>query len=152
MHGTILVLSASRKNKKGKMPNMLWMILRQSGIVSPSCYHRCPEALQPSENMHIVLQTVRAKVPHSNTGNPHQSCHPAGSALSPAQSLLSKGQRRPRKAQIIQEEEKRKLQRDLIAAFWYLNGAYKDAREWHFIRKCSDRTRGNGFKPRVYVD
>ncbi|GAB0183363.1 hypothetical protein GRJ2_000801600 [Grus japonensis] len=42
--------------------------------------------------------------------------------------------------------EKRRLQGDLIAAFQYLNGAYRKAGEGLFIRECSDRTRGNGFK------
>ncbi|KFV16019.1 hypothetical protein N339_07878, partial [Pterocles gutturalis] len=42
--------------------------------------------------------------------------------------------------------EKRRLQGDLIAAFQYLKGAYR--REWEalFIRECSERTRGNGYK------
>ena len=31
-------------------------------------------------------------------------------------------------------------------AFQYLNGAYRKAGEGLFIRVCSDRTRGNGFK------
>ena len=35
---------------------------------------------------------------------------------------------------------------DLIADFQYLKGAYRKAREGHFVRKCSDRIRGNGFK------
>ena len=35
---------------------------------------------------------------------------------------------------------------DLIAAFQYLKGAYRDAGEGLSIRDCSDRTRGNGFK------
>ena len=34
----------------------------------------------------------------------------------------------------------------IIAAFQYLKGAYKKAREGLFTRACSDRTRGNGFK------
>ena len=42
--------------------------------------------------------------------------------------------------------EKRRLRRDLIAAFQYLKGAYKDAGEGLFIRDCSDRTRNNGLK------
>ncbi|GAB0185865.1 triadin [Grus japonensis] len=42
--------------------------------------------------------------------------------------------------------EKRRLQRDLIVAFQYLKGAYRKAGEGLFIRECSDRTRGNGFK------
>ena len=42
--------------------------------------------------------------------------------------------------------EKRRLCRDLIAAFYYLKGAYKDAGEGLFISDCSNRTRDNGFK------
>ena len=44
--------------------------------------------------------------------------------------------------------EKRRQRGDLIAAFQYLKRAYKDAGEGLFIRDCSDRTRGNGFKPK----
>ncbi|PKU48457.1 hypothetical protein llap_1198 [Limosa lapponica baueri] len=42
--------------------------------------------------------------------------------------------------------EKRRLWEDLIMTFQYLKGAYR--REWEglFIRECSDRTGGNGFK------
>jgi len=42
--------------------------------------------------------------------------------------------------------EKRRLQRDLIAAFQYLKGVYKKAGEGLFTRAQSDRTRGDGFK------
>ncbi|GAB0185732.1 hypothetical protein GRJ2_001038500 [Grus japonensis] len=42
--------------------------------------------------------------------------------------------------------EKRRLWGDLIAAFQYLKEAYRKAGEGLFIRECSDRTRGNGFK------
>ncbi|XP_062488523.1 uncharacterized protein LOC134170808 [Pezoporus occidentalis] len=42
--------------------------------------------------------------------------------------------------------ENRKMQGELIAAFQYLKGAYKDVREGLFIRDCSNRTRGNEFK------
>ena len=44
--------------------------------------------------------------------------------------------------------EKRRLRGDLIAAFQYLKEAYKKAGEGLFIRACSNRTRGNGFKPK----
>ncbi|KFQ57135.1 hypothetical protein N333_12344, partial [Nestor notabilis] len=42
--------------------------------------------------------------------------------------------------------EKRRLCGDLIAAFQYLKGVYKDAGKGLFIRNSSGRTRGNGFK------
>ena len=42
--------------------------------------------------------------------------------------------------------EKRKLQRDIIVAFQYLKGAYKQEGEQLFTRVDSDRTRGNGFQ------
>jgi len=40
--------------------------------------------------------------------------------------------------------EKRRLQGDLIVAFQYLKGAYKQEGEWLFMRVDNDRTRGNG--------
>ncbi|GAB0209435.1 ubiquitin-associated protein 2 [Grus japonensis] len=42
--------------------------------------------------------------------------------------------------------EKRWLRGDLIVACQYLKGAYRQDGEGLFIRECSDRTRGNGFK------
>ncbi|PKU39144.1 hypothetical protein llap_10554 [Limosa lapponica baueri] len=42
--------------------------------------------------------------------------------------------------------EKRRLQGDLIAVFWYLKGTYKKVGEGLFTRACSDRLKGNGFK------
>ena len=42
--------------------------------------------------------------------------------------------------------EKRKLQGDLIAAFQYLKGAYKQEGSHLFDRVDNSRTRGNGLK------
>ena len=41
--------------------------------------------------------------------------------------------------------EKIRLWGDLIVAFQYLKGAYKQEGEWLFTRVDSDRTRGKGF-------
>ena len=42
--------------------------------------------------------------------------------------------------------EKRRLRGDLIAAFQYLNGAYKQEGSQLFEKVDNSRTRGNGFK------
>jgi len=42
--------------------------------------------------------------------------------------------------------EKRRLWSDLIAAFQYLKGAYKQEGSQLFSRVDSDRTKGNSFK------
>ena len=42
--------------------------------------------------------------------------------------------------------EKRRLRGDLIVAFQYLKGAYKQEGERLLMRVDSDRTKGNGFK------
>jgi len=44
--------------------------------------------------------------------------------------------------------EKRRLQGDLTAAFQYLKGAYRKAKEKLFSKACCGRTRSNGFKLR----
>ena len=44
--------------------------------------------------------------------------------------------------------EKRRPRGDLIVAFQYLKGAYKQEQEQLFTRVDSDRTRGNGLKVR----
>ena len=44
--------------------------------------------------------------------------------------------------------EKRRLRGDLIAAFQYLQGVYKQEEERPCVRVDSDRTGGNGFKLR----
>lgn len=42
--------------------------------------------------------------------------------------------------------DKRRLWGDLIVAFYYLKGAYKQEGEWLSMRVDSDRTRGSSFK------
>ena len=43
---------------------------------------------------------------------------------------------------------KKRLMGDLIVAFRYLKGVYKQEGEWLFTSLDSDRTKGNGFKLR----
>jgi len=43
--------------------------------------------------------------------------------------------------------EKRRVQGDLIVAFQLIKGAHKKDGESFFTRACSDRTRGDSFKP-----
>jgi len=52
---------------------------------------------------------------------------------------------RPRELGLFSLEE-RKFQGDLLAAFHYLKGAYKQDRECHFTWSDNDKTRGNSFK------
>ena len=42
--------------------------------------------------------------------------------------------------------EMRRLHRDLIAAFQYLRGGYKQEVDQHFTQSGSDRNMGNGFE------
>ena len=42
--------------------------------------------------------------------------------------------------------EKRRIQRDLIAAYQYLKSTYREAEEGLFVCQRSDRRRGNSFK------
>jgi len=52
----------------------------------------------------------------------------------------------PEKAIKMISLEKRRLQRDLLAAFRYLEGACKKDGDVFFSRACCDRARGNGFE------
>ena len=47
--------------------------------------------------------------------------------------------------------EKRRLWGELIVAFQYLKGAYKQEGDQLFMRVHDDRTRGNGFQVRREV-
>ncbi|GAB0179331.1 hypothetical protein GRJ2_000398400 [Grus japonensis] len=64
--------------------------------------------------------------------------------------LLERVQRRAmkmiRELEHLSDEEKRRLQGDLIAAFQYQKGACRKAGEGLFARAWSDRMRDNGFK------
>ena len=46
---------------------------------------------------------------------------------------------------------KRKLQEDVMAAFQYLKGGYKEVGDRLFSGVCYGRTRGNGFKPKDWI-
>jgi len=87
-------------------------------------------ALEPSvQDRHGAVGTVPEEATKMIRGMEHFSC-----------------EGRLRELGLFSLENNRRLWGDLIAAFQYLKGAYREAGEGLFTRACRDRTRGNGFK------